>query len=578
VWSPDGKLLVFTGERRDLESDLHYVHLFPEDEQVGRRERSLEQAVAAMEKARRPKGAAQPPEGPAAPDEEDPPTPDFERLWERVHRISLQNTREERLLFAPDGQKLVFSASVDGQAGMYQVDFPDNLKPRLLTATVGSHATWPKAAGKILWLVGGVPTASAGAQNSAYPFSVQITRDRRKHQGRGFDVAWATMRDWFYDGRMNNRDWDAVREKYRDAAARAPDRSTFARVVCLMLGELNGSHLGFSAAPESPGGGRDQWTEWTGDLGLRFDPEHPGPGLRIASVVAEGPCDLSRSRLTAGDVLLRVDGQRVDPGADLTRVLNVSGEQTLLLTVADAAGKEREVPVTPISRGALRELLYRAWLKHCREQVDELSKGTLGYVYVQGMNWSSFDEFEQGLHAAGYGKRGLVIDVRWNGGGFTADHLLTALTQPSHAIAVQRGDGPGYPQDRTVYATWEKPIVVLCNQRSFSNAEIFCHAIRTLRRGRLVGVQTAGGVISTGAGSILDLGTIRIPLRGWFVIDTGEDMEMNGAKPDIEIWPAPEEMANGLDRQLDKAVEVLLEDVQAFEARPKPALRYKSER
>jgi tricorn protease len=114
------------------------------------------------------------------------------------------------------------------------------------------------------------------------------------------------------------------------------------------------------------------------------------------------------------------------------------------------------------------------------------------------MNWSNFQEFERELYAAGCGREGLVIDVRENSGGWITDHLLTALTQPVHAFTVERGGAPGYPQGRKVYATWHKPIVVLCNQNSFSNAEIFCHAIRTLGRGRLVGVTTGGGVISTG--------------------------------------------------------------------------------
>ena len=135
------------------------------------------------------------------------------------------------------------------------------------------------------------------------------------------------------------------------------------------------------------------------------------------------------------------------------------------------------------------------------------------------MDMPSFHKFEEELYAAGAGKDGLVIDVRENGGGSTTDHLLTALTQPVHAITVPRGGGPGYPQDRKVYATWNKPIVVLCNQNSFSNAEIFSHAIKTLKRGQLVGVPTAGGVISTGGVPIMDVGTLRLPFRGWFTVE-----------------------------------------------------------
>jgi tricorn protease len=194
------------------------------------------------------------------------------------------------------------------------------------------------------------------------------------------------------------------------------------------------------------------------------------------------------------------------------------------------------------------------------------------------MNFPSFYKFEEELYSAGAGKDGLIIDVRENGGGSTADHLLTVLTQPAHAITIPRGGGPGYPQDRRVYATWSKPIVVLCNQNSFSNAEIFAHAIKTLKRGKLVGTPTAGGVISTGAAQIMDVGNLRLPGRGWFLPGTGEDMELNGAVPEFIVWPDPAEFAKGADSQIAKAVEVLTKDVKEDAERPRPKLRKASER
>src|SRR5204863_7640878 len=172
---------------------------------------------------------------------------------------------------------------------------------------------------------------------------------------------------------------------------------------------------------------------------------------------------------------------------------------------------------------------YRKWLADNRAAVEKLSGGKLGYIHIDAMLMPSFYKFEKELYNAGAGKDGLVIDVRENGGGSTADHLLTALTQPVHAITVPRGGGPGYPGDRKVYTTWNKPIVVLCNQNSFSNAEIFSHAIKTLKRGQLVGVPTAGGVISTGGTPIMDAGFLRLPFRGWYTVGHGPDMELHGA-------------------------------------------------
>tara|TARA_B100001971_G_C18066780_1_gene470888 strand:- start:304 stop:894 length:591 start_codon:yes stop_codon:yes gene_type:complete len=185
---------------------------------------------------------------------------------------------------------------------------------------------------------------------------------------------------------------------------------------------------------------------------------------------------------------------------------------------------------------------------------------------------SSFFRFEEELYSVGAGKDGIIIDVRENGGGSTTDHLLTILTQPRHAITVPRGGGRGYPQDRKIYASWHKPIIVLCNQNSFSNAEIFSHAIKHLKRGKLVGVPTAGGVISTGGRSIMDLGFLRMPFRGWYLMGSGEDMELHGAVPHHILWPKPGELPAGRDTQLRKAIAVLKKEVKKFNNRPQPDL------
>ncbi len=213
-----------------------------------------------------------------------------------------------------------------------------------------------------------------------------------------------------------------------------------------------------------------------------------------------------------------------------------------------------------------------------RKLVDKLSDNQLGYLHIQAMAMPSFEKFEQELYAVASGKQGLIIDVRENGGGSTADHLLTALTQPRHAITIARNGSVGYPQDRLVYAVWNKPIVVMCNQNSFSNAEIFSHAVKTLKRGKVVGVPTAGGVVSTGARGIMDVGQIRTPFRGWYNVETGEDYELNGCVPDVVIWPQPGEMPAGKDVQLEKAIATLKQSVTEEAARPKPRLIRATER
>jgi Tol biopolymer transport system component/C-terminal processing protease CtpA/Prc len=503
----------------------------------------------------------------------EPVVVDFEGLCDRVQRIAIEHSEESRPFWSHDSKRLAFEATVAGQRGLHTVAFPDELEPKRLTTLTGRNARWLKEGDQIAWLQGGLPATLTGAgKATSFAFSARATVDLGARHRAAFDEAWRIARDRFYDARLGNRDWDAVRERYGEPAARCLDPEELEVVVNLMLGELNASHLGFRAkrSPWKP----DGWQPVTGHLGCRFDEAHEGPGLRVRDVIEGTPAHAERSRLRAGEIVTRVDGVPVGPETDLVALLTGDPDREVVLAVrgAEEGSEEREVRLRPTTYDFVRRRLYDHEVRQRRARVEELSDGALGYLHVRGMDWSSFERFEEEIYAAGQGKRGLIVDVRDNGGGFTADHLLTCLTQPRHAVTVPRGGGPGYPQDRMVYARWDKPVCVLCNQNSFSNAEIFAHAIRTLRRGPIVGVPTAGGVISTGAASVLDVGTMRVPFRGWFVLGTGADMERNGCVPDHLVEALPGELPRGVDRQLEKAVEVLAAEVEAAAARPSPPL------
>jgi len=597
VWSPDGKVIAFTGRRFDRESDIFYVWLAKEEAEKQSRDRKIKEAVEKMDKVRKKKkkeddkktaakDGADLGEGasdgePPSDDKSDPAKKkkvpevaiDFDDLFRRVRRVSIPDTTERGLFWSHDSKKLAFSATVKGKRGTYTIEFPDKLEPKVLTEKTGSTPRWIKENNQILWLEGGSPgTVSSSGKAESWPFQIRTEVDLSARFREGFLLAWRTMRDSFYDGRLNNRDWHAVRSKYEDRAARAPDASTLGAVVSLMLGELNGSHLGFTPSRKRTADA-DQWQAVTAHLGLRFDAAWSGPGLKVRDVIPDSPADRAKSRIEAGEVINTIDGAELSPSVDLAVLLNGPLERDIAVGVTNAAGEKRTVLIRPISFRSARRLLRTQWLDDCRRMVAENSDGTLGYLYVPGMNWTSFLEFEREIYAEGAGRDGLIIDVRDNGGGSTADHLLTVLCQPAHAITVGRGGGVGYPQDRRVYASWHKPIVVLCNQNSFSNAEIFSHAIKALGRGKLVGAPTAGGVISTGGRRIMDLGYLRMPFRGWFKLDDGRDMELNGAVPDFVLWPEPGEIPAGKDRQLEKAIEVLLEEISNAAAQPEPIYR-----
>ena len=630
-WSPNGKILAFTGRRFETETDIYYVYLSKEEEQRDKRDRTLNSAIEKMEKLRKrpappsppkeqepaepkgkenednsaeekkgdPKNAAEPKETKPSPTTPSRSLPevviDFDRLYERIKRISIPGATERSLFWAHDSKRLAFSSEVEGDKGTFLVTFPDKLSPTQLTSKQGSLARWIARDDTILWLVDGVPSSLSKGKHAAYSFSARQEVDREDLSRIVFRRIWRTMRDNWYDEHLNNLDWDTVGEKYEDAAATAIDPQAFDRVIAMMLGELNGSHLGFKSNASSQTYRPSQsWEEETAHLGVEFDLSFPGPGLRIASVIPGGPADEVSSQLQKGEIILEIDGAKVNRNLNLTRVLNGALARDIRLEVLNPTGKgekapdkeeekavsspSREVVLRPISYSRARDLLKQAHLDETRRLIDRLSKGRIGYVAVPRMTWNEFVLFEEEIYARGAGKEGLIIDVRDNGGGFTADHLLTVLTPAEHAITVPRGGGPGYPQDRRVYATWNKPITVLCNQNSFSNAEIFSHAIKELGRGELVGLPTAGGVISTGSTRIMEAGTLRLPFRGWFRSSDGADLELNGAVPDHLVSEHPSDYAAGRDRQAAKAVRVLLEEIEVEKATPSPELVPASQR
>lgn len=502
---------------------------------------------------------------------------DFEGIHDRMHRVRVSDSTERGLSWSPDGKRLYFWTSYRGKRGVHYVEFPDELSPKYWTSKRLSDSRWLEDGNRLVGLSGGKPTEMArNGKSKSYEFEVYTETKLPERNQVVFDQAWRTMRDRWYDENLGNNDWEAIRRKYRRAAATVDSGAL--NIVCnMMLGELNGSHLGFSMFDRNRRRRAQEWREATGHLGTRFDPDHEGPGLRVLNVVKGSPAFREDSRILPGEVILTIDGQEVAPDRDIALALTGKPDREVQVEVRDEEGETRTVNIRPTSYRRIRQLLYDEWVEDNRKKVEELSDGELGYLHIRAMGGGNLIKFDEELFRVGHGRNGLVIDVRENGGGSITDHLLTCLTQPTHAITRPRGGGRGYPQGRRVYATWNKPIVVLCNQNSFSNAEIFSHAIKTLERGQLVGVPTAGGVISTGGTMLMGVARLRLPFRGWYTLD-GQDMELHGAVPHHVIWPRPCEWPSGEDRQLEKAVEVLAADVQTWKERPRVKLTKATER
>lgn len=570
-FSPDGRQLLWVSRRHGDEFDVWGVWLAREDH-----ERLAEGWLSLFKGEAKSKGGEGAKEGEKKRDEdqdkdaaEEEPTPrattiDFDRLWERARVIDSLEGDESAPFATPDGKRILFSAAPDGERDLYSVRFDGKDRKRLTSGGKSPRGAAVSHDGKTVYFVTGKGVVERvdfeGKPGDPVPVEARHEIDRAAVRAAAFLEAWRELEAHFYDPAFHGVDWTAVRELYRPWAMTASTEEDFADVMRLMLGELDSSHLNYTPAPDA------KPIAASGVLGAMFDPAAGGPGLRVREVLEDSPAARLDVALRRGERILAVDARDLLPNIDIASLLLDKVGQRVGLTIAAIDGTRRDVVVVPISLADERQLRYRAWSRERRALVDRWSSGRLGYLHIQGMNEPSFEVFERDLYAAAHGKEGLIIDVRSNGGGWTTDYLMAVLNVVRHARTVARGADPSvraYPQSRLRLAAWTRPALALCNEESFSNAEIFSHAFKSLGRGRVVGTPTFGGVISTGDITLVNGARFRLPFRGWFVTGSELNMERNGFVPDVVVPQPPEQDTQAdHDAQLERAVMVMLDELK----------------
>lgn len=564
-WSGDGSKLAFRSKRRENNWDIYFVQLRLEDFQKTAADRAEEIRSKANKKEKTDKKDDSKDEKKADKDNAAIKVLiDTTDIHKRIRALTSLPGEESRPVFSPDGDKVAFTSNHEGETDLYIIKWTGEGQKRLTNGNANpSFIDFESSGKRVRYLDGNGRVKSIdadGGSSKDHAFDARVIIDRLSERAFKFEETWRGLNNQFYDPDFHKKDWNALRDKYRPWALAASSEDDFGDMVNVMLGELNASHMGYS----SPHDGRDKST---GVLGLDLDYNSTGEGWLVKNVVAGSPCDRLANKILPGDRLLSVAGINLAPQVSLEKILRDQVGQRIELKVKRGKDEKRFI-VTPTHRGELGDLRYNQWVEDRFNLVDSLSNGQIGYIHVRGMGEESLARFETELYSVGNGKSGLIIDVRNNGGGWTTDWLLAMLQVKRHAVTFPRGGGPGYPQDRLPLYAWTKPIVTLCNERSFSNAEIFSHAIKTLKRGTLIGVPTPGGVISTGGEGLVDGSYYRIPLRGWYSPDTQErnpakSLEGNGAVPDIIVPLLPGEVTAASDRQLIKAVEVLTAQLKA---------------
>jgi tricorn protease len=494
--------------------------------------------------------------------------------WEDIH-LRVQHpaplTIDEGAI-APDGNRVAFRCRSGGD-DLWVANSNGGQLTRLTSGSVQpTQIQWSKRMADVVYFRDGTGSLrmmrTGGFGNpDRVPFSAKMTIRRDEEFAEMFEQSWRALSEYFYDPEFHGVNWDAIRARYRPLVKHVALKEDLYALVSLMLGELNASHLGITGPGRAP-------EETTADLGLLYDEAYRGPGLKIAEVLKRGPADKRGLNLKPGEIIVAIDGTELSDKVSVSRLLNDRVNETVALQVtanpADPKARRR-VEIQAADRNRIGDLMYERWVERNGRRVAELSGGRLGYIHIPSMDEAGLDQFLRTLYSDSFDKEAIVLDVRYNGGGFTHDQVLNYLGGKEHTLFRQRDGSMGLVL-RSYDRKWTKPLVLLINNRSYSDAEIFPSAFRTLGLGKLVGEPTGGHVIGTYSTRLIDGSRFRIPRTGVFTA-AGVNMEKAGVIPDVVVEPHPDQLARGIDPQLDKAVEVVQQDVVAWKkTRPGPAL------
>lgn len=394
--------------------------------------------------------------------------------------------------------------------------------------------------------------------------SMRMELDPRAEWAQIFDETWRLFRDFFYLPDMGKVDWPGVRQRYAPLLASVTNRSDLTYLLGEVVGELGTGHT-------YVGGGDLPRLERlpVGTLGVDLVLDAAAGRWRIARILpgqswVEGrssPLAVPGAAVSAGDYLLAVDGRELKAGDEPYRLLAGTAGRLVRLSVngRPTAAGAREVTVQALPDE--RDLRYADWVERNRQAVEKASGGKVGYLHLPDMGAHGLTEFIRQFYAQAQ-KPGLVVDVRYNGGGFVSQMILERLRRRVMGMGNQREAAPGSYPDSAVSG----PMAAIANQYSGSDGDIFPHFFKAYGLGPVIGERTWGGVVGIRGNEMFNLadgGYAWVAEFGMYDLRGRWIVENEGVAPDIEVDRLPADMVAGRDPQLDRAVAEVLKQIEA---------------
>lgn len=400
------------------------------------------------------------------------------------------------------------------------------------------------------------PPGAALAEGAVDLSDIVVELDPRDEWAQIYHESWRQMREFYWDEQMSGVDWDAIRDQYAGLLPRLAGRADLSDLIAQVFGEMNTSHTYvFGGDP-----GVQVNRVPTGLLGADLVREGDG-AYRVATIFhgsdpdrVRSPLDVPGVDVNEGDYILAVNQQPVSKGRPFHAYLeNLAGKEVVLTVNAEPRMEgSRKVVVTPVARDG--DLRYADWVRRNREYVLDKTGGKMGYIHIPDMLNPGMIEFNTWFYPQ-LDREGMVVDVRWNGGGSYSQLMLERFRRKVLSFSFQRGGAVGpYP-----YRVLNGPFVVLVNESSGSDGDIFPQAVQLEGLAPIIGTRTWGGVNGiTSLRPLVDGGLITQSQVAWWDPKDGWGLENRGVIPDVEVVALPQDIARGIDRQLDRGIEELM--------------------
>lgn len=478
---------------------------------------------------------------------------DWSGLEDRKAKLTISAANIADYVLSKDGSKLFYLAKFEKGFDLWTTDMRTKETKLFVKLGAGFANMELSADGKSLFVLsdGNISKIDPESGNqSGVSLTGEMLLDQYSEKSYMFDHMWRQMKEKILFENMNNVDWDYYYTNYKKFVPYINNDFDFAEMVSEMLGELNVSHTGCYYF-----GGGDGSGDRTAALGIFYDPDFKGAGLKVQEIIEGGPLDKSTSKIKPGCIIEKIDGDPITDTVDHFKYLNrKSGKFTLLSVFNPETNTRWEEIVKPISGGAENQLLYLRWVKNRRKEVDSLSGGKLGYVHVRAMDDDSYRTTIDDALGKSIDKQALIVDTRFNGGGNIHEPLSDFLSGKKYFDVIPRGQNIGYEPDNK----WIKPSIVVMGECNYSDAHLFPVAYKLKNLGKTVGMPVPGtGTFVWWENQIDPYLVFGIPQGGWRM-PNGQFCENTQLEPDIKVRNQPTLSTKGEDEQIEAAVKELL--------------------